>query len=111
MILVLTDQAGQGRTNKTKGEEKMNEKQVYAVYHKDKWEGEKGAIIGYATGEPKDITAFYKPQFGGQFCVEKIKIIDITPETISAQKRLKGQKKSLEARLRKVEAELEGEKK
>ncbi len=80
---------------------------IYKITTEGDCEGRSTKTLGYATGEPRDIRAYFDKQKEYNLDLEKIKIRHISPKMVLSEKALLGQKQSLEQRMREVNEELE----
>ncbi len=84
----------------------MSSQKIYVVTTEGDEEGKTTHVLGYATGKPEHIRAFYDPHKTSSVALHEVAVLDITPESILARRGLEGQKHNLEEKLHRIEHEL-----
>lgn len=65
-------------------------------------------VLGYATGDPEDIKAYFKPKEVYGLDVKEINIVHISPEDVEEIKDLREEKRVILQRLRTIEDMIDG---
>ena len=84
----------------------MNTPHIYVVTTEGDEEGKTERVLGYATGKPEHIRAFYDREKTRTLYLHETPVLHITPETVLTKRGLQGRKHDLEDKLRTVEKEL-----
>lgn len=84
----------------------MNSPHIYVITTEGDEEGRTQRVLGYATGKPEHIRAYYDDQKMYKLELREAAVLDIIPETVLAKKGLTGQKIDLEQKLHRIEREL-----
>jgi hypothetical protein len=84
----------------------MKFQEIYVVTTEGDCEGRTTRTIGYATGDPEDIKAYYEPQKMYEIKLEKAKVMQINPQAVQTRRNLLDEKRDLEEKQADLEKRL-----
>ena len=79
---------------------------VYKVTTQGDVEGRTTETLGYATGDPNDIKAFFDDKKYYDISLQEIQIENVTPQAVIERKNLIARKKELELELKRINSKI-----
>jgi len=79
---------------------------IYQVTTEGDCEGKSITTIGYATGDPSTIKQYFNDQKMYELRLNKIRVVDVTRESLTEKLDLKEEQEGLQKRLEEIQKEL-----